>query len=295
MSLSAAATDFRSFQETKSRLWCSRWTMQVCTVACGKTAVIASGKPLRPSTTATSTSSTPRFFSSVMTRSQNFAPADPARSVSEAAVRDAHRGGLLDPEPEDFLATAGAHAELQVDGLVADRAFVPDLDPERVEEDQRVDRLQRPVPPLGDLVQDRLGDGADQLGRDVEAVELGEVALDLPDREAAGVHRDDPVVEARQPPPVLGDQLRIEGREPIPWHRDRQLAVLGQEGLPAVAVPPIGATLGGLFGQVVVDLGVQRPLGKGALQLVQDAAFGQRRPGVTPREEPLEKLVRDRG
>src|SRR4051812_44552642 len=71
MSLSAAATDFRSFQETKSRLWRSRWTMQVCTVACGKTAVIASGKPFRPSTTATSTSSTPRFFSSFMMRSQN--------------------------------------------------------------------------------------------------------------------------------------------------------------------------------------------------------------------------------
>jgi hypothetical protein len=29
MSLSAAATGLRSFQETKSRLWRSRWTMQV--------------------------------------------------------------------------------------------------------------------------------------------------------------------------------------------------------------------------------------------------------------------------
>src|SRR4051812_20786028 len=48
--------------------------MQVWTVASGKTAVIASGKPFRPSTTAISTSSTPRFLSSVMTRSQNLAP-----------------------------------------------------------------------------------------------------------------------------------------------------------------------------------------------------------------------------
>src|SRR5215472_2091904 len=39
-----------------------------------ETAVIASGKPLRPSTTAIRTSSTPRFFSSFMTLSQNFAP-----------------------------------------------------------------------------------------------------------------------------------------------------------------------------------------------------------------------------
>src|SRR5215203_4729726 len=48
--------------------------MQVWTMASGKTARIASGKPFRPSTTAISTSSTPRFLSSLMTRSQNLAP-----------------------------------------------------------------------------------------------------------------------------------------------------------------------------------------------------------------------------
>jgi hypothetical protein len=39
--------------------------MQVWPVASGNTAVIASGKPLRPSTTAINTSSTPRFFGSL--------------------------------------------------------------------------------------------------------------------------------------------------------------------------------------------------------------------------------------
>ena len=43
-------------------------------VASGKTARIASGKPFSPSTTAISMSSTPRFLSSFMTRSQNLAP-----------------------------------------------------------------------------------------------------------------------------------------------------------------------------------------------------------------------------
>src|SRR3712207_2771148 len=53
--------------------------MQVWTMASGNTAVIASGKPFRPSTTAIRTSSTPRFLSSLMTRSQNLAPSeDPA-------------------------------------------------------------------------------------------------------------------------------------------------------------------------------------------------------------------------
>lgn len=43
-------------------------------IAWGKTALIASGKPFKPSTTAIRTSSTPRFFSSFITRSQNLAP-----------------------------------------------------------------------------------------------------------------------------------------------------------------------------------------------------------------------------
>jgi hypothetical protein len=43
-------------------------------MACGNTALIASGKPFRPSTTAIRMSATPRFFSSFMTRSQNLAP-----------------------------------------------------------------------------------------------------------------------------------------------------------------------------------------------------------------------------
>src|SRR5215204_3176338 len=101
MSFSAAATSFRSFQETKSRLWRSRWTIQVCTVACGKTAVIASGKPLRPS--------------------------DGNQHVLDAAVlqlvHDAQPefGALVlfEPKPQDFLAAIGAHPKRDVHRLVA--------------------------------------------------------------------------------------------------------------------------------------------------------------------------------
>lgn len=48
--------------------------MQVCTVASGNTARIASGKPFSPSTTASSRSSTPRPRSSFITLSQNLTP-----------------------------------------------------------------------------------------------------------------------------------------------------------------------------------------------------------------------------
>lgn len=44
------------------------------TWALGKMLVMASGKPLRPSTAAMRMPATPRFLSSVMTLSQNLAP-----------------------------------------------------------------------------------------------------------------------------------------------------------------------------------------------------------------------------
>src|SRR3954468_19475490 len=105
--------------------------MQVSTCACGNTAVIASGKPFRPSTTAISTSSTPRFFSSVITRSQNLAP----------SVCSIHK-------PEDLLGAVRPHAQRDMHRLVAHRAFVAHFDPQGIEEDQRGQRLKGGPPPL---------------------------------------------------------------------------------------------------------------------------------------------------
>lgn len=52
-----------------------------------KTAVMESGKPFRPSTTAISTSSTPRFFSSFITRSQNVGLAPLSRTLLRGGSR----------------------------------------------------------------------------------------------------------------------------------------------------------------------------------------------------------------
>src|SRR3954452_9402926 len=119
MSFSAAATGLRSFQETKSRLWRSRWTMQVCTMASGNTAVIASGKPFRPSTTAISTSSTP-----------------PVLELAHDAQPEFGALGLLDPQPQDLLGAVGPNPECHVDRLVADQGLLADLHPQGVKEDQ---------------------------------------------------------------------------------------------------------------------------------------------------------------
>ena len=54
----------RSFQDTNAKLFRIRCTMQVCTVVCGNTEAIASGKPLSPSTTAMRMSLTPSWAAS---------------------------------------------------------------------------------------------------------------------------------------------------------------------------------------------------------------------------------------
>src|SRR5262245_47816338 len=119
--------------------------MQVCTMVRGKTAVMASGKPFRPSTTANRRSSTPRFLSSFMTRSQNLAP----------SVCSIHR-------PRTCLWPSQSSARAR-DGLVPDHALVADLDPKGIEEEHRVDRIQGAVLPFAHLIQDGIGDPADQV------------------------------------------------------------------------------------------------------------------------------------
>jgi hypothetical protein len=92
--------------------------------------------------------------------------------------------------------------------LTANQAYVADLDPEGVKENQRIDRLQRPGLPGGDLLQHRIRHRADQVRRHVDAIELAQVPDDLARAHAARVHRDDLVIEAGKPPLVFGDELR---------------------------------------------------------------------------------------
>lgn len=58
------------------------WTDQVWTVVNGHTLPTTSGSPFRPSQTRKNTSVTPRFFRSVSTANQNFAPSPPVPAHS---------------------------------------------------------------------------------------------------------------------------------------------------------------------------------------------------------------------
>ncbi len=80
---------------------------------------------------AISTSSTPRAWSSVITRCQNFAP-------SVCSIQ----------RPSTSLVPLRRDAEGEVDRLVPHHALVADLHPQRVEDDHRVAALERPLLPL---------------------------------------------------------------------------------------------------------------------------------------------------
>src|SRR5215216_2481591 len=137
-----------------------RSTMQVCTQVCGNVASIASGKPLRPSTQAIRTSSTPRRRRSLRTASQNL------------------ELGVLPPDPEHLAVAVAGDPEGEIAGPGAHRAVFSDLDEHRVEVDDRIDALQRAAAPGGDVLEHRVGDGRDRVAADLGAVELADVGAD---------------------------------------------------------------------------------------------------------------------
>src|SRR3954465_12010771 len=197
---------------------------------------------------------------------------------------------LFEPQPQDFLAAVGAHAERDMDSLVAYQSFVADLDPQRVEKDQRVDRFQRPRLPGSHFLQHRVGYRADQIGRDVDPVELTKMADNRAGAHAAGVHRDDLVIKPRKAALVSGDQLRIETGLAVARYRQLDPAGIGEDRLLAITIAPIARLLAG---QVMVHLGVENPFGQGLLQIVEQPIGLQRASRIGAGQQLIEHGIRD--
>jgi len=101
-----------------------------------------------------------------------------------------------------------AYPEGDVDRFVAHHAFIAHLEPDDVEEHQCIEGLQRPVLPFGDFLGDGIRHRANEIGGNVDPIEIAQMALDFRNAHAARVHRDDFLVETRKPPLIFGDQLR---------------------------------------------------------------------------------------
>ena len=162
---------------------------------------------------------------------------------------------LLEPQAEHLLGAIGADAQRDADRLVANHVLVADLDLDRVEEDQRVNRIKRPLLPSRNLIEHGVGHRADQIGRDVDAVQIVQVPGDLAGAHTPRVHRHDLLVEAGEAALVFGYQLRVKARLAVARHVNRQLARLGQHGFPAVTIARVADAI--FSGQMVIHLRFQ--------------------------------------
>ena len=206
--------------------------------------------------------------------------------------------GLLEPQAEHVTLAVEVDAQRHVARLVSDRMPVADLHDQRVEVDDRVDALQRPVLPRLRVGEHRVGDLRDQIRRDLGAVDLREVPLDLADRQTAGVEADHTIVEPDPPGLTLLDDLRLKRALAIPRGADPQRSLIGQDRLCRLAVARVpratGRRLTGLIAQMLGQLGLQRPVQQPARQLPQQPVRARdllRRPRA--REQRVEQLVAD--
>ncbi|CAB5328303.1 hypothetical protein IST4119_00738 [Burkholderia multivorans] len=172
--------------------------------------------------------------------------------------------GLLDPKAEHVACAVAAHAQRQVDRLVAHHAFVADLDSQGVEEHDRVHRLERSLLPFAHFVDHGISHRADEVRRHLDAIHLQQETLNLPHAHAAGIHRDDLVVEACEASLALGDRYRIKGAFAVARNLDVEQVIVGCDALAAGAVAMVRAArrLGFalLVAQVVGQFAAQRAL-----------------------------------
>ncbi len=164
--------------------------MQVWTVVAGKIASIASGNPVSPSTQAMRMSLTPRCFRSLSPCIQNFAPL-----------------GLLKPQAADVAIAGHRDSHRDVARPALNRTAIADLEHHAIKQHDGVDVLQWPLLPRAGVVHHRVSHPRDEIAADVDAVELSQVALDIPGRQPAPIEREDLLVK-----PLSVSRFWIEGR-----------------------------------------------------------------------------------
>lgn len=181
--------------------------------------------------------------------------------------------GLLDPQAENLLLALRGERQNDVHCLVPHQPVIPDLDPQRVEEHHRVDRVERPVLPGGHLVEHRVGHPRDEIGRHLDLIELAQMPLDLPHRQATRVQRDHLVIKPVEPRLAFRHDLQLESCVPVARHIDGHRTVFGQHRLRVIAVAriprPAARRIALLVAEMMRQLGAERQFQQGLLQLLE--------------------------
>jgi hypothetical protein len=152
--------------------------------------------------------------------------------------------GLLDPQAQDVARAVRQDRERQVNRVAADRRFVANLHPQRIEEHHGVQALERPALPGGHFSDEAVGHRADQIRRDLHAIHLREKTLDLAYRHPTGIEGQDLVVKPCEAPLVFRNEPRFERPVAIARHVQGERPVIGEHGLAACPVAVIRRVLG---------------------------------------------------
>jgi hypothetical protein len=118
--------------------------------------------------------------------------------------------GLLDPGTQDLFEARAAHADGQVHRFVLDRAFVANLDPQAIENHDRLGPLQRSHLPRRDLIEYRIDHRRRPLRRDLNPVHHLQVRLDVAPGHSPGIHGRRCADRNRESVAVLRNQRRLE-------------------------------------------------------------------------------------
>src|ERR1700693_230441 len=131
------------------------------------------------------------------------------------------------PQPQHFLLAFQVDSQHYVNRLVLDVALVSHFHHQRVQIHDGIQLFQRPTLPGFDF----LAQVGDQRRRNLDAVHLLQMALDLARRHPPRVHRDDLVVKAGPARLALGHDLGIERSLAVARSFQLQLAKLTLPGL----------------------------------------------------------------
>ena len=133
--------------------------------------------------------------------------------------------------------------------------------------------------PFPNLVQNRVRDAADQVGGDLQAVEIEQMRLNIAHRQPGGIEPDDLVIHAIDAGLAFLHQLRLKAAVAVAGHSHRQFAVLALQDLSRRAVAPVRLArrcfLAFLIAQMRGQLRAQHPLHEPDLQLLHQPGIAE--------------------
>jgi hypothetical protein len=168
--------------------------------------------------------------------------------------------GLLNPQAQDLLGAIRQNAERHINGLVANKPLVPDLEADSVKKHQGITGIQGPILPFGHGVHHGVRHPGNQVRGDINPIKLLQMAPDLPHRKPTGIHGYDLLIKIRKPALLLGDQLGIKGTRPVPGNIQNHLRGPGYNGLTRTPITPVLTPRRLFVLKVNVQLGIENPL-----------------------------------